>query len=260
VPTPTSASIRDVLTTRVASSKRLVPFFVPVAPVAGAFFITVGQDLEGKADWAWALVGLALCLASGLLMWLRESGVAARTVAADDAAGRLYVAMKDALQPVAELIAAMPAKTKRQREAEAKNVATQAVGALTLLLKDVDRLRAVVYKLEADDLTMFAYTGRADTPTSFEKGTPRGDLALKMVAEGKDWFEKDTSQSSNPAYAGSGAGYKTYISAAIRSDTDGFGMVTVDAPRPGDLVETDRQIVLLVADLLAIAFAEAERA
>jgi hypothetical protein len=36
-------------------------------------------------------------------------------------------------------------------------------------------------------------------------------------------------------------------------------MVTVDAPTAGDLVDTDRQIVLLLAGLLAIAFAEADR-
>ncbi|WP_224278710.1 hypothetical protein [Nocardioides lacusdianchii] len=237
-----------------------MPSFVPIAPVLGAFLITVGQDLDDGRDWAWALVGFGLCLAAGALMWLRESGVRTWRAASELEAGRLYVAMKDALQPVAELIAAMPAKTKRQREAEAEKVATQATGALTLLLKDVDRLRAVVYQLQdSGDMTAVAYHGRADTPSPFLKATPRGDLALKMVSDGKDWFEKDTSAATNQAYAGSGAGYQTYISAAIRSDTDGFGMVTVDAPNPGDLVETDRQIVLLVADLLAIAFAEADR-
>ncbi|GAB3869411.1 hypothetical protein GCM10028801_46230 [Nocardioides maradonensis] len=224
----------------------------------GTFFITLGQDFHGW-DWAWALGGLALCLASAFLLVVREVGTAARAAASELEAGRLHVAMKDALQPVAELIAAMPAKTKRQREAEVKNVATQAVGALTLLLKDVNRLRAVVYQLDPSGMSAVAYAGRGDKPSPFLSGTARGDYALQMVAAGGDWFEPDTAEATNVAYAGSGSGYHAYISASIRTDADAFGMVTVDAPEAGDLVDTDRQIVLLVADLLAIAYAEADR-
>jgi hypothetical protein len=35
-------------------------------------------------------------------------------------------------------------------------------------------------------------------------------------------------------------------------------MVTVDAPKAGDLIDTDAQIVILVANLLASAFAIAD--
>ena len=56
-----------------------------------------------------------------------------------------------------------------------------------------------------------------------------------------------------------GHGYRTFISAAITNGQDAYGMVTVDAPKAGDLVDTDKQIVMLIADLLAIGFAEKER-
>jgi len=243
----------------VASSSRVVPIVVPSGSIVGTFLITVGQDLDGW-DWAWALIGLAMCSVSAFLLYMREIGLAGRLESSERQAGRLHVAMKDALQPVAELIAAMPAKNRRERRAELKNVATQAVGALTLLLKDVDRLRAVVYQLDKDGMSALAYAGRGNTPSPFLRGTDRGDYALQMVEEGRDWFEPDTATARNPAYAGSRSGYSTYISASIRTDADGFGMVTVDAPHAGDLVATDRQIVLLMADLLAIAFAEADRA
>jgi hypothetical protein len=123
----------------------------------------------------------------------------------------------------------------------------------------VDRLRAVVYQLDPSGMSAVAYAGRGDKPSPFLRGTDRGDYALQMIEEGGDCFEPDTNAAENPAYAGSGSGYEAYISASIRTDADGFGMVTVDAPQAGDLVDTDRQIVLLVADLLAIAFAEADR-
>ena len=249
--------IWEALTTRAASSRLLLPALVLLLPVVAAFLISGGQ-LEGW-DWAWALAGFAIWLSAVGLQVMREAGISARERAAMTEADRLRVAMKDALQPVAELIADMPAKAKDQREAALLAVATQAVGALNLLLKDVERLRAVVYGLDEAGMTCLAYAGRGDRPQPFLRGTERGDLAMQLVETGGDRFEPDTRKASREGYAGSGDDYQSYISASISTSELGFGMVTVDAPRAGDLVDTDRQIVLLVADLLAIAFAEADR-
>ena len=198
-------------------------------------------------------------LVAVLLQYLRERGLSVRRDAEGTEADRLRVAMKDALQPVAELIAEMPDQTKRQRQDQLRNVAIQAVGALILLLKDVERLRAVVYRIDDAGMSCLAYQGRGNTPNPFLTGTDRGDLALLMVEEGRDHFQADISTADHEAYRGSGNGYQTYISASIRTGDDGYGMVTVDAPHAGDLVDTDQQIVMVMADLLAIAFAEAER-
>jgi GAF domain-containing protein len=51
------------------------------------------------------------------------------------------------------------------------------------------------------------------------------------------------------------AGYRTFISAPIADRQRTYGMVAVDAPKPGDLLRSDQHLVMLVADLLAIAFA-----
>ncbi|WP_280331405.1 hypothetical protein [Nocardia wallacei] len=80
-----------------------------------------------------------------------------------------------------------------------------------------------------------------------------------MVLEGKTVFTRDVDRDPPEDYQGSKAGYKTFIASAITNGDDAYGMVTADAPNAGDLVDTDKQIVMLVADLLAIGFTERER-
>lgn len=57
------------------------------------------------------------------------------------------------------------------------------------------------------------------------------------------------------AYHGTRIGYRTFISAPIADRQRTYGMLTVDAPNPGDLLKSETHLVMLVADLLAIAFA-----
>lgn len=229
-----------------------------MAAVAGTVLITIGQDLADGSDWAWVVAGAAVALLGGLLQLVRERGKAAELDSAAQEAKRLRVAMKDALQPVAELIADMPGKTPAARTLALEAVAHQAVSALTLLLKDVDRLRAVVYQLDDEGMSYVAYHGRGNTPNPFLSTTERGRLACAMVAAGRTHFEPDIAQARSDAYRGTGNGYQTFISAAICTGDTGYGMVSVDAPHPHDLVDTDLQIVCVVADLLAIAFAIAD--
>lgn len=253
-----SDGVWSAIVARVAGSRWWAPIATLVLAIAGTILVTVGQDLDNKADWAWVIVGALVALVGGLIQLAREIGKADELDSASQEAKRLRIAMKDALQPVAELIADMPSKTPKDRTRALDAVAHQAVSALTLLLKDVDRLRAVVYQLDDEGMSYVAYHGRGNTPNPFHKTTERGRLACEMVAEGRTHFEPDISKAPSDAYKGSGNDYQTFISAAICTGDTGFGMLTVDAPNANDLVDTDRQIVCLVADLLAIAFAIAD--
>jgi len=154
----------------------------------------------------------------------------------------------------------MPALTRGKREARLREVAQQAVSALCLLLKDVDRLRAVVYSVDNSGTSMscLAYHGRGATPRGFDAGTPRGDSALDLVRSAGYVFAEDLTKARPASYGGAVSDYRTFISAAISNGPNAYGMVTVDAPNAGDLVDTDAQIVLLMADLLSIAFAVAD--
>lgn len=242
----------------VAASQWWAPIATVVLAVVGTFFITIGQNLDDGSDWVWVIAGALVALLGGLIQVVKEIGKARELDSASQEAQRLRIAMKDALQPVAELIADMPSKTPKDRQHAVTGVAQQAVSALTLLLKDVDRLRAVVYRLDDNGMSRIAYNGRGNTPKPFLKSTERGRLACQMVADGRSHFEPDISKASSDGYKGSGNDYETFISAAICTGDTGYGMVTVDAPNANDLVDTDRQIVCVVADLLAIAFAVAE--
>lgn len=243
---------------RIAASRWLAPVATVVLAIVGTVFITIGQELDTAADWRWVVAGSVVALGGGGIQVLREVGTADALDSASQEAKRLRIAMKDALQPVAELIADLPAKTPRERVRGLEAVAQQAASALTLLLKDVDRVRAVVYQLDEEGMSHLAYHGRGNTPNPFPISTERGRLACQMVADGASHFEPDIRRASSDAYRGTGNGYETYISAAICTGSSGYGMVTVDAPNANDLVDTDRQIVCLVADLLAVAFAIAD--
>ena len=250
--------IAGAVEARLASSRWIVPAVTLIFAIIGTIFVTVGQALADRGDWAWVIGGSALALLGGLLQLLREIGKTAALEDASQGATRFRIAVKDALQPVAELIADLPSKTPKDRERALGAIANQAASALTLLLKDVDRVRAVVYRLDEEGMSYLAYHGRGNTPNPFLRSTERGRLACKMVEDGANHFEPDISAAKSDAYKGNGNGYETYISAAICTGTTGYGMVSVDAPNADDLVDTDRQIVCFVADLLAIGFAIAD--
>lgn len=220
--------------------------------------MALGQEFNNTGDYWQFWIGVAAWTIAIVTQILRE--ILRSHIHRGDLteATRLRVAMKDALQPVAELTAAMT-EGSIDRQADLKQIAHQSVGSLCLLLKDVDRLRAVVYSLTDQGMECLAYIGRGTTPKMFKAGTERGDKALEMVRRGGSIFAKDLDADElGAAYRGSGADYKTFISVSISTRNNAYGMVTVDAPRAGDLVDTDAQIVMFMADLLAIAFAVAE--
>ncbi|WP_441963520.1 GAF domain-containing protein [Mycolicibacterium houstonense] len=240
-------------------------------PGAAAFLSVVGQDLDDGGDFAYVGGAVAVIVVGGLLQML--SSWAARKSSELDLveADRLRVTLKDALQPVAEMIADMELLGRRpDRVAMLKSVAAQAVGALKLIFADIDRARATVYQLTPDgDLECIIYQGRGEgvQPQPFERQTPRGEQALAMVRSDQDMLivDIDTVETASdgkvisPDYRGSRSGYKTFISCSITNKDKPYGMVTLDAPHPGDLSDTDKQLVGLMADLLAIAFAIEER-
>lgn len=269
VAVPGSGAVRGAFVEIFGGRSRPWTWILPVLnlafPVAGAVVFAMGQNFNNAGDWGQVVGGSALVLCAGGIQWAQRWAVGGLSDAEGSEAERLRVAMKDALQPVAELIAVMPGLTAARRVAHLREVAQQSVSALCLLLKGVDRLRAVVYSLDGppggqpNKLQTMAYHGRGGRPRDFVAGTERGDLALELVRGGTDRFERDLLTNTPAWHRGPATEYQTFISASITNGTDAFGMVCVDAPRAGDLIDTDRQILLLVSDLLAIAFAIADR-
>jgi hypothetical protein len=249
----------------------LLVFTGGLLPGAAAVLSVVGQQLGSIEDWLYLGGAFAAIVLSALLQllsgWAADQAAELELVAAD----RLRVTLKDALQPVAEMIADMELLSRRaDRVARLHSVAVQAVGGLKQIFAGIDRARATVYRLtEAGDMECVSYLGRGEgvQPQPFRRQTQRGERALSMVRGGEDLLVpsiEDVEMASDgkvvsPDYRGSRSGYKTFISCSITNRDKPYGMVTLDAPEPGDLSATDKQLVGLMADLLAVAFAIEER-
>ncbi|MCV7006756.1 hypothetical protein [Mycobacterium gordonae] len=212
-----------------------------VAWVAGLVLIVVGAAIPALQ-----------------LYWARQGATLDETTA-----GREKL-LEEVLQPLLELgasVALVPAKN--DRVAAALNAARQAVRDLTFrAFGTIPGIRTVVYNVSDDQTKMVPlYTaGRPDRPGDFVKGTPRGDKAFQVLC-GKDpfVFAPDLDRGSPVEWAGSGVGYKTFITAPIRSQDDGYGLLTIDAPVAGTLDKRHGATLSLFAATLGVLFAEAIR-
>ncbi|MBS9533051.1 GAF domain-containing protein [Mycobacterium sp. M1] len=177
-----------------------------------------------------------------------------------DAAARV-VTLRDALRPIATAIADMQTSPKDKRRDRANEIAGRGAEALALVMARISGLRSVVYREEGDALNVLECRGRSDRmPQPFRRGDPRGDAAFLSIERREPVFVHDVGNGDavaavDGAYHGSRAGYRTFISAPVADQQRTYGMLTVDAPNPGDLLKSDTYLVMLVADLLAIAFA-----
>lgn len=259
----------NVVGPRLDESWRVKLFHV-AAPVGSVVCLTLGQDREDGGDWLWVIGGVLLLIATGAIDLLRERYRARSRQLGIDAADALRVALKDALQPVAEMLSEMQSMTTVRSKGHLKHVADQCCQGLKLLLKDV-HLRAVVYQIDdrrASTRTMskLAVQGRSRSgppPQPFVEGTARGDAAFETVDSLVPCFVEDVDDAAevaamDGAYYGTRNGYKTFIAAVITDGTTQYGMVTVDAPVKGDLLKSDQELVMLLADLMAVAFAAAD--
>lgn len=127
-----SPGIWNAVVTRISASRWWAPIATLVLAIAGTVCITIGQDLADKSDWAWVGIGAPLALVGGLIQLAREIGKAGEIDSASQEAKRLRIAMKDALQPVAELIADMPGKTPKDRTRALDAVAHQSGDCCTI--------------------------------------------------------------------------------------------------------------------------------
>lgn len=232
-----------------------------LAPTIAATPIGLAGIVSGR--------GRVVCLfLGGLLLLLMALAEAVRQVygkhlrESDDAdAAARVVTLRDALRPIATAIADMQTSPKDRRRDRANEIAGRGAEALALVMVRITGLRSVVYREDGDVLTVLECRGRSERmPQPFRRGNPRGDAAFLSIERREPVFVHDAEDgdavaAADGAYHGSRIGYRTFISAPIADQQRTYGMVTIDAPNPGDLLKSDTHLVMLVADLLAIAFA-----
>ena len=233
---------------------QLVSWVQAALAVTSAALGFFGSPLAGRADTvqivaAIVALGISVVIGQGLEWAQKKVDEAQRDVAA-----RSLVAVKDALRPVAELIATMPGLSRVKCESRLKEVAWQVAGSMDLIL-DTPRLRTVVYKLtDQDTMENIAYLGGAGTqPGAFKRHSPgEPDRAFEALETNEPVVSQDVHQEQDRRHRAKN--YRSYVSVPIVSETRAYGMLAVDAPEPDAFTQSDIDITVFVAELLAIAF------
>lgn len=248
-----------------SSSDRVVRFIRPAAVLAATAAWVVSalvNNLSGFGLVA-SLVGGALLtvLAVGLPM-LGERRATSRAATAEqiaeDAAARMQLVLDDALEPLAYLIGRITDRPRWSRGRELQELQGQAkivVLAAAAEVLGADRLRSCFFALTGDRrLVPAGYHGRADEPRStFEPGTPLGDVALGLLDRREDLFCPDVATGPPPGWWPDGHDYRTFIAVPVATEGRAFGLMTIDGLQVGDLAPDDVAAARVFARLLAIA-------
>lgn len=154
----------------------------------------------------------------------------------------------------------MPSKPSRVRATALEIVIGNAAAALQLMLPRANRLRIVVYRLEVKPdgkrQLIPSAVGRNDNARRHvENDGGKGQRMFEFMARNEAMFVGDTHTTGGPT----DRSYRTFISTPIVAEDDAFGILCVDSPTPGSLDQADMPMVDVVAEILAIAFAEANR-
>ncbi|MEJ3406072.1 GAF domain-containing protein [Rathayibacter sp. YIM 133350] len=232
---------------------------------AGGLVLEARKDARGDFvegfSWAWflTLLGWLLILLGIVVQVLWGWRVDLTEARNTGDIAKVRVAMKDALKPVLAKVSEMPDMTVENRAAHLKTVADAASWALaTLLLRHVDRARAAVYGMDADGgaLRVVGYGGRGEPPGEFLAGRPGADLALQRVKHGDVLVARNRREDPPPGWDRESAEWLSFVSVPLVSnDGYAYGMLNVDSPEQEQFQDTEVQIVSVVAEILAVAFA-----
>lgn len=208
----------------------------------------------------WALMlfgGVALILAAIAIQAVQVFRDNGRIKSVETEREDMRRQVRDALKPIPELIAQLPALSYGERTHRLQGIAQACATALFMLVSPhAEGVRANVFVLEEDPDRMewLAHVGRGETPRPFVAGTERGDSALEFITQLKPVFYPDLTIARPDGYEGSMSDYETFISVPVWSDETVHGMVTIDSPGKNNLTVGDQYLVEVVAELMATAF------
>lgn len=244
----------------------------PVAAVGfggASIWLTVlaAEDVP-RGNWS-AAIGAVVCFiaAGGITLLVDEARRRAERLRTVEGAN-LQLALKDEFQPILRSLALMQTKPSDQRDRPLEKAIEKVVNSRTTLFPTNSQVRMTVYRISSVQgrkrrLVVEGTAGRpSDQPQPFvTSDNGRGDAAFEWLnlAGLIPKFIPDTAAQDDAAWKGSGRGYRTYISAPIANENGPLGMLTVDAPTPGDLDETDLPMIEVLAALLAVAYSTARK-
>lgn len=231
------------------------------AAITAAFLTPFTRSADGTVR-GWVLVGqLAAVLVTAAIPTLS----AIRAKRAEQAAERREaqvrvesrVEMNQGLDPVIRKLGQLSvARLKADKERLRAQVMSLAVIAASQIVCPKPEARACYFELTPGPPKVLKPTehhaGRmGNTRSTFVEGTPDGDAAIGMVESNDHRFCLDVVAEPPPGWNNKERDYRTFISVAVVAGRTAYGMLTVDAPEPGDLSEDDINVLRVLAGLLA---------
>jgi GAF domain-containing protein len=215
-------------------------------------------------DWG-VVAGGAVAVAIPLyLKSRRELRQEAATRSAEELAiemdTKLHLVLGDVMTPIAEVVGRIHQTTEPDRSSLRGQLKQLVVEAASHLCGS-ERTRAIFFELRGGTMRPEAWIGRSDPPNSVftnQPGDRRGREALALVAQHDFLQVDDLAHDRAPLPLGPrpNAGYRAFISVAVFSGDQDFGMLTVDAPEPYAFDDTDLNVLRAMAQLLGAGLVE----
>lgn len=230
-----------------------------VALAAGAFINKLSSEKTPQVtDWHWTqttLIAVTL-LYVGTWLWSR------RFVRPSAARHLVFVQQ---LGLAIRVLADHMELTPRARADQRDGLVTHIVTNLARTYEDVLSVRVQFFELSGgpDNFRLSSKrtfkAGERPASSGFAYDTPRGKAAIDwLLSDPKEpEYVRDVKKETRSAWAGSGSGYSTYVSAAVVSTTGFHGMLSVDAPTVGSLTTEDKTYVAAAANAIAALYATA---
>ncbi|MGH3686869.1 MAG: hypothetical protein ACRDRU_10065 [Pseudonocardiaceae bacterium] len=242
------------------------------AVCAGFAFIAQVQAGEHLPTWAsWSIkIGGAVATVMALLLPARQTWVEVRVredaeQLAKAAVTNYRLVVRSVLLPLTDIFDRIITAPSETSQMEAKGAAKQAVVNSTVQFTDVPRSRSCYFDYECDNqnkrLICSIYAGRDAKPrTEFSDADPDHTEVFTLLEERRSELKENITLEHGARFPlGKNYNYKTYISVPVATSTEIFGLLTLDALHPGELLPQHEREMLLLAQLLAIALAGSSR-
>jgi GAF domain-containing protein len=145
-----------------------------------------------------------------------------------------------------------------------RETAVWVLNAALVLGPGPQRVRVCWYRLQAgvrQRLVVVQHVGRQTSPPpTFDAGTTAGDTMLEMIRRDASKFVVDIRTEPLPGWPQlERPDFRTFMAVPVVAGNLAFGMLTADAPGPGDLTKEDLGLLDLLAGILATALAHEAR-
>jgi GAF domain-containing protein len=242
------------------------------AMCAGFAFIAQVQAGEHLPTWAsWSIkIGGAVATVIALLLPARQTWVEVQVREDAEQLAKLAVTnyqlvLRSVLLPLTDIFDRIITAPSETGKIEAKGAAKHAVVNSVVQFADVPRARSCYFDYEHNGqdkrLLCRIYAGRDARPrTEFSSANPCHTEIFTLLEERRSEFKEDITLERNARFPlDRNYNYKTYISVPVATSAEIFGLLTLDALHPGELLPQHEKEMLLLAQLLGIALASGSR-